>query len=138
MLQEGKQTLYLVPEIALTTQLTQRLQAVFGDKLGIYHSKINDNERTEIWQKMLSEDPYEIIIGVRSSLFLPFHQLGLIIVDEEHESSYKQQQVAPRYHAMTQPSCWHIWLAQKRYSDRLLPLLNLFTTQKEVNTALLH
>ena len=99
MLQEGKQTLYLVPEIALTTQLTQRLQAVFGDKLGIYHSKINDNERTEIWQKMLSEDPYEIIIGVRSSLFLPFHQLGLIIVDEEHESSYKQQQVAPRYHA---------------------------------------
>ncbi len=99
MLREKKQTLYLVPEIALTTQLTQRLKVVFGDKLGIYHSKINDNERTEIWHKMLSDNPYEIVIGVRSSLFLPFRQLGLIIVDEEHENSYKQQQVAPRYHA---------------------------------------
>ena len=95
----GKQTLYLVPEIALTTQLTTRLQAVFGDKLGIYHSKINDNERAEIWQKMLSDSPYEIVIGVRSSLFLPFRQLGLVIVDEEHEMSYKQQEPAPRYHA---------------------------------------
>ncbi|OJV35533.1 MAG: primosomal protein N' [Bacteroidia bacterium 43-41] len=94
-----QQTLYLVPEIALTTQLTSRLQAVFGDKLGIYHSKINDSERTEIWQKMLSESPYEIVIGVRSSLFLPFRQLGLVIVDEEHETSYKQQEPAPRYHA---------------------------------------
>lgn len=98
-LKKGKQTLYLVPEIALTTQLTQRLQAVFGEKLGIYHSKINDNERAEIWQKMVSDTPYEIIIGVRSSLFLPFRQLGLIIVDEEHETSYKQQDPAPRYHA---------------------------------------
>ncbi|MDO5665600.1 MAG: primosomal protein N' [Bacteroidia bacterium] len=98
-LRKGKQTLYLVPEIALTTQLTSRLQAVFGDKLGIYHSKINDNERTEIWQKMLSDSPYEIVIGVRSSLFLPFRQLGLIVVDEEHEASYKQQEPAPRYHA---------------------------------------
>ncbi|MDO5522559.1 MAG: primosomal protein N' [Bacteroidia bacterium] len=94
-----KQTLYLVPEIALTTQLTTRLQAVFGDKLGIYHSKINDNERTEIWQKMLSASPYEIVIGVRSSLFLPYRNLGLVIVDEEHETSYKQQEPAPRYHA---------------------------------------
>lgn len=98
-LNQGKQTLYLVPEIALTTQLTSRLQAVFGDKLGIYHSKINDNERTEIWQKMLSDSPYEIVIGVRSSLFVPFRQLGLVIVDEEHETSYKQQEPAPRYHA---------------------------------------
>ncbi|HBG56837.1 MAG TPA: primosomal protein N' [Porphyromonadaceae bacterium] len=98
-LAEGKQTLYLLPEIALTTQLTQRLQAVFGTRLGIYHSRINDNERAEIWQKMLSSHPYEIIIGVRSSLFLPFQQLGLVIVDEEHESSYKQQDPAPRYHA---------------------------------------
>ena len=98
-LAEGKQILYLLPEIALTTQLTQRLQAVFGRRLGIYHSRINDNERTEIWQKMLSEQPYEIIIGVRSSLFLPFNHLGLVIVDEEHESSYKQQDPAPRYHA---------------------------------------
>ena len=99
MLAEGKQTLYLVPEIALTTQLTKRLQAVFGNRLGIYHSKINDNERVEIWQKMLSDSPYEIMIGVRSSLFLPFQRLGLVIVDEEHEQSYKQQDPAPRYHA---------------------------------------
>lgn len=99
MLAEGKQTLYLVPEIALTMQLTARLQAVFGNRLGIYHSKINDNERVEIWQKMLSDAPYEIIIGVRSSLFLPFRDVGLVIVDEEHEASYKQQEPAPRYHA---------------------------------------
>jgi primosomal protein N' (replication factor Y) len=99
MLAEGKQTLFLVPEIALTTQLTKRLQAVFGNRLGIYHSKINDQERVEIWQKMLSDGPYEIMIGVRSSLFLPFQRLGLVIVDEEHEQSYKQQDPAPRYHA---------------------------------------
>ena len=99
MLAKGKQTLYLVPEIALTTQLTARLQAVFGNRLGIYHSKINDNERVEIWQKMLSDTPYEIIIGVRSSIFLPFRDAGLVIVDEEHEASYKQQEPAPRYHA---------------------------------------
>lgn len=96
---EGRQTLYLVPEIALTTQLTQRLQAVFGNRLGVYHSKINDNERAEIWKKMLSDAPYEVVIGVRSSLFLPFRNLGLVIVDEEHETSYKQQEPAPRYHA---------------------------------------
>ncbi|MDR0334069.1 MAG: primosomal protein N' [Dysgonamonadaceae bacterium] len=99
MLAEGRQTLFLVPEIALTTQLTKRLQAVFGNRLGIYHSKINDQERVEIWQKMLSDAPYEIMIGVRSSLFLPFQRLGLVIVDEEHEQSYKQQDPAPRYHA---------------------------------------
>lgn len=96
---KGKQTLYLLPEIALTTQLTQRLREVFGDKIGIYHSGIDDQERTEIWQKMLSGTPYEIILGVRSSLFLPFRRLGLVIVDEEHESSYKQQEPSPRYHA---------------------------------------
>lgn len=99
LLTEDKQILYLLPEIALTTQLTQRLQAVFGDKIGIYHSGIDDQERTEIWQKMLSETPYEIILGVRSSLFLPFRRLGLVIVDEEHETSYKQQEPSPRYHA---------------------------------------
>ncbi|WP_298648641.1 primosomal protein N', partial [uncultured Proteiniphilum sp.] len=99
LLTEGKQTLYLLPEIALTTQLTQRLQAVFGDKIGIYHSGINEQERAEIWLKMLSETPYEIILGVRSSLFLPFHRLGLVIVDEEHETSYKQQDPSPRYQA---------------------------------------
>lgn len=96
---KGEQTLYLLPEIALTAQLTQRLKSVFGNKIGIYHSKINDNERTEIWQKMLSEDPYMIILGARSSLFLPFQRLGLVIVDEEHETGYKQQDPSPRYHA---------------------------------------
>lgn len=95
----GEQTLYLVPEIALTTQLTSRLRAVFGNKLAIYHSKINDSERAEIWQKMLSDTPYEIVIGARSALFLPFRKLGLVVVDEEHEPSYKQQEPAPRYHA---------------------------------------
>ncbi|MDR2815697.1 MAG: primosomal protein N' [Proteiniphilum sp.] len=99
LLTEGKQTLYLLPEIALATQLIQRLQAVFGDKIGIYHSGIDEQERTEIWRKMLSETPYEIILGVRSSLFLPFRRLGLVIVDEEHETSYKQQEPSPRYHA---------------------------------------
>ena len=99
LLKEGKQVLYLLPEIALTTQLTHRLQAVFDDKIGIYHSGIDDQERTEIWLKMLSDKPYEIILGVRSSLFLPFRRLGLVIVDEEHETSYKQQDPSPRYHA---------------------------------------
>lgn len=98
-LAEGKQALYLLPEITLTTQLTERLQAVFGSRLGIYHSRINQNERAEIWQKMLSDKPYEVVVGVRSSLFLPFQQLGLVIVDEEHEGSYKQQDPSPRYHA---------------------------------------
>lgn len=98
-LDNRRQVLYLVPEIALTTQLTQRLQKVFGDRLLIYHSKFSDNERVDIWKKLLhTTDPY-IIIGVRSSIFLPFNKLGLIIVDEEHETSYKQQDPAPRYNA---------------------------------------
>lgn len=98
-LSEGMQVLYMVPEIALTTQLTERLKSVFGNKIAIYHSKINDRERVEVWQKMLSDEPYDIILGARSSLFLPFQRLGLTIVDEEHETSYKQHEPAPRYHA---------------------------------------
>lgn len=96
---QGKQVLYLLPEIALTTQITERLKRVFGSRLGIYHSKFPDAERVEVWQKQLSHDPYDIILGVRSSLFLPFQRLGLVIVDEEHENTYKQQDPAPRYHA---------------------------------------
>ena len=93
----GKQVLYLVPEIALTAQLTRRLRRVFGDKLLIYHSKFSDNERVDIWKRLLdSRDPC-VVIGVRSSVFLPYSNLGLIIVDEEHDSSYKQQDPAPRY-----------------------------------------
>ena len=96
---QGKQVLYLLPEIALTTQITERLKRVFGSRLGIYHSKFPDAERVEVWQKQLSHEPYDIILGVRSSLFLPFQRLGLVIVDEEHENTYKQQDPAPRYHA---------------------------------------
>lgn len=93
----GKQVLYLVPEIALTTQLTQRLQRVFSDRLLIYHSKFSDNERVDIWKKLLNTGEPCVVIGVRSAVFLPFAQLGLVIVDEEHDTSYKQQDPAPRY-----------------------------------------
>lgn len=98
-LDEGKQVLYLLPEIALTVQMTRRLQNVFGSRLGIYHSKYSDAERVEIWKKQLSSEPYDVILGARSAVFLPFTRLGLVIVDEEHETSFKQQDPAPRYHA---------------------------------------
>ena len=98
-LRQGKQVLYLLPEIALTTQITERLKRVFGNRLGVYHSKFPDAERVEIWQKQLGEKEYDVILGVRSSIFLPFKRLGLVIVDEEHENTYKQQDPAPRYHA---------------------------------------
>ena len=96
---EGKQVLYLLPEIALTVQMTRRLQHVFGSRIGIYHSKYSDAERVEIWKKQLSDKPYDVILGARSAVFLPFTRLGLVIVDEEHETSFKQQDPAPRYHA---------------------------------------
>ena len=96
---DDKQVLYLLPEIALTVQMMDRLRSVFGDRLGIYHSKYSDAERAEIWLRQLSDHPYDIILGARSAMFLPFQRLGLVIVDEEHESSYKQQDPAPRYHA---------------------------------------
>jgi len=96
---EGKQVLYLLPEIALTTQITERLRRVFGDEMGVFHSKFTDSARVAVYRRQLSDSPYRLILGVRSSVFLPFRQLGLVIVDEEHESSYKQQDPAPRYHA---------------------------------------
>lgn len=98
-LERGEQVLYLLPEIVLTTQLTDRLKAVFGDRLGVYHSKFNDKDRAEVWMRQLSAQPYDIIVGVRSSIFLPFQRLGLVIVDEEHEVNFKQQDPAPRYNA---------------------------------------
>ena len=98
-LQEKKQVLYLLPEIALTVQMMERLRRVFGDRLGIYHSKYSDEERVEIWRKQMSDHPYDVILGARSAVFLPFQRLGLVIVDEEHETSFKQQDPAPRYHA---------------------------------------
>ena len=98
-LEQGKQVLFLLPEIVLTTQLTERLRRVFGNRMGVYHSRFSDAERVEIWKKQLSAEGYDVIVGVRSSVFLPFRNLGLVIVDEEHEPSYKQQEPAPRYHA---------------------------------------
>ena len=98
-LDKKQQVLYLLPEIALTVQMMDRLQRVFGNRLGIYHSKYADAERVEIWQKQLSKNPYDVILGARSAVFLPFQRLGLVIIDEEHETSYKQQDPMPRYHA---------------------------------------
>ena len=130
MLQQGKQVLYLVPEIALTTQLTDRLQAVFGDKLVVYHSKFSNAERVEIYHACHGTpdigraEPYgvmgkgneakgRVILGARSAIFLPFNQLGLIIVDEEHEPSYKQQDPAPRYHARSAAIMMAQWYGAK-------------------------
>ncbi len=96
-IEKGGQVLYLLPEIALTTQLIERLRVYFGDEVGVYHSRFNQQERAEVWLKMLSNKPYKIIIGARSSVFLPFQHLQLVIVDEEHESSFKQFRPAPRY-----------------------------------------
>lgn len=98
VIDRGEQVLYLLPEIALTYQIMQRLQRVFGNRLGIYHSKYSDAERVEIWQKQMSGHPYDVILGARSAVFLPFQKLGLVIIDEEHENSFKQQDPAPRYH----------------------------------------
>ena len=96
---QGKQVLYMLPEIALTVQIIRRLQRVFGDTVGVYHSGMPDAMRAELWKKQCSEHPCTLILGVRSSVFLPFHNLGLIIVDEEHDASYKQKEPAPRYQA---------------------------------------
>lgn len=98
-LAEGKQVLYLLPEIALTAQITERLERVFGESMCVYHSKHTDAQRVAVYQKQLSDEPYKLVLGVRSSVFLPFQNLGLVIIDEEHEQSYKQQEPAPRYHA---------------------------------------
>jgi primosomal protein N' (replication factor Y) len=98
MMRNDRQVLYLLPEIALTTHIIERLRIYFGADIGVYHSRFNDNERVEVWQKVLNND-YKVILGARSSLFLPFNDLGLIIVDEEHETSYKQFDPAPRYNA---------------------------------------
>jgi len=98
-LKNGNQALYLVPEISLTTQLTDRLRKVFGSRLVVYHSKFTDSERVDIWRKILDSVEPMVVIGARSALFLPFHRLGVVVVDEEHESSYKQYDPAPRYNA---------------------------------------
>ncbi len=99
VLAAGRQVLFLVPEISLTTQLTDRMRRIFGDRLLVYHSKFSDNERVDVWRRVLDSHQPLLILGARSAVFLPFHHLGLVIVDEEHESSYKQYDPAPRYNA---------------------------------------
>ena len=153
----GEQVMYLLPEIALTVQMTQRLQHVFGNRLGIYHSKYSDAERVEIWQKQLSQEPYDVILGARSAVFLPYQRLGLVIIDEEHETSFKQQDPAPRYHARSvalmmaswakarvvlgtatpsaesyynaQQGKYHLVELKQRYRDLKLPHINVVNTQ---------
>lgn len=98
-IRQGRQVLYLLPEIALTTQMTERLRCFFGDKMGVYHSGFTDVQRLDIYKRQVSDFPYQLILGARSSIFLPFTDLALVIIDEEHEQSYKQQEPAPRYHA---------------------------------------
>ena len=100
-LEQGEQVLYLLPEIALTTQIIQRLKKYFGDQVGVFHSHYSQNERTEVWQAVVrfpDRNSYPIVLGARSAVFLPFQKLGLVIVDEEHESGFKQFDPAPRYH----------------------------------------
>ncbi len=109
----GQSVLYLVPEIALTTQLTDRLHRVFGNDLVVYHSRLNTNERVEIYHRLLENNSPKLIIGVRSAVFLPMTSVGLIIVDEEHETSYKQQDPAPRYHARSVAVMLGHWLHAK-------------------------
>ena len=123
VLQQGQQVLYLVPEIALTTQLTDRLRAVFGDQLVVYHSRFSNAERVEIYNKVKGDEATKddetkgkVILGARSSIFLPFNDLGLIVVDEEHEPSYKQQDPAPRYHAR---SCNLLYRRKEGYVRQL-------------------
>ena len=125
-LDEHRQVLFLMPEIALTVQMMQRLQRVFGKRLGIYHSKYSDAERVEIWQKQLSSNPYDVILGARSAVFLPFQRLGLVIVDEEHETSYKQQDPMPRYHARSAA----IMLGAKTLLGTATPALESYNNAK--------
>ena len=130
VLQQGKQVLYLVPEIALTTQLTDRLQAVFGDKLVVYHSKFSNAERVEIYHEVKGDEAMRrearVILGARSAIFLPFSDLGLIIVDEEHEPSYKQQDPAPRYHARSAAIMMAHWYGAKALLGTATPSIESY------------
>ena len=126
----GSQVLYLLPEIALTTQIVVRLQRVFGDKMGIYHSKFSDNERVEVWKGVVSGQ-YQFVVGVRSSVFLPFDNLGLIIVDEEHETSYKQHDPAPRYHARDVAMMLAHWQQAKVLLGSATPSLESYYQAKQ-------
>ena len=128
---EHKQVLYLLPEIALTVQMTQRLRNVFGNLLGIYHSKYSDEERVEIWKKQMSANPYQVILGARSAVFLPFQQLGLVIIDEEHETSFKQQDPAPRYHARSVAIMMAHMMGAKTLLGTATPSVETYTNAKK-------
>ena len=130
-LDEHKQVLYLLPEIALTVQMTQRLRNVFGNLLGIYHSKYSDEERVEIWKKQMSANPYQVILGARSAVFLPFQQLGLVIIDEEHETSFKQQDPAPRYHARSVAIMMAHMMGAKTLLGTATPSVETYTNAKK-------
>lgn len=164
-LEGGGQVLYLLPEIALTAQIVTRLMKVFGEKLGVYHSKFSDNERAEVWQGVLS-GRFQVVVGVRSAVFLPFHNLSLIIVDEEHEASYKQYEPAPRYNARetalmmahlqgaktllgsatpaieTYYNCqtgrWGLVSMTKRFGEAQLPDVELINTREEQHRKNMH
>ncbi|WP_162427484.1 replication restart helicase PriA [Pontibacter pudoricolor] len=164
-LEGGGQVLYLLPEIALTAQIVTRLMKVFGEKLGVYHSKFSDNERAEVWQGVLS-GRFQVVVGVRSAVFLPFHNLSLIIVDEEHEASYKQYDPAPRYNARetalmmahlqgaktllgsatpsieTYYNCktdrWGLVMMLKRFGEAQLPDVELVNTREEQQRKSMH
>ncbi|MDX5348740.1 MAG: primosomal protein N', partial [Hymenobacteraceae bacterium] len=164
-LDNGGQVLYLLPEIALTAQIVTRLMKVFGSKLGVYHSKFSDNERVEVWNGILS-GRFQVVIGVRSAVFLPFHNLSLVIIDEEHETSYKQYDPAPRYHARetalmlahlhqaktllgsatpsveTYYNCetgkWGLVTLNKRYGEAGLPEIELVDTRREQKKKNMH
>ena len=129
-LQDHKQVLFLLPEIALTVQIMERLQCVFGSRLGIYHSKYSDAERVEIWKKQVSACPYDIIIGARSAALLPFKNLGLVIIDEEHETSYKQQDPAPRYHARSAAIMLASMYGAKTLLGSATPCMETYTNAK--------
>jgi primosomal protein N' (replication factor Y) len=155
----GKQALYLLPEIALTAQIIRKLRSVFGNKIGMYHSRFSNNERVEVWRK-IQQKQYDVVIGARSAIFLPFVDLGLIIVDEEHDSSYKQQEPAPRYNARdaalylantykaniilgsatpslesyynTQQGKYTLIELNERYGNAALPTVKLIDTKQEI------
>ena len=129
-LQDHKQVLFLLPEIALTVQIMERLHKVFGSRLGIYHSKYSDAERVEIWRKQMSECPYDIILGARSAALLPFRNLGLVIIDEEHETSYKQQDPAPRYHARSVAIMLATMYGAKTLLGSATPCMESYTNAK--------
>ena len=131
VLKLGRQVLYMLPEIAITTQITERLAKLFGNKLLVYHSKFSDNERVEVWNKLLHGNEPMVVLGVRSSLFLPFNNLGLIIVDEEHENTYKQQDPALVTMPAMLQSCWRECMGQRRCWD-LLPLRSILISMQRL------